>query len=469
MKNHLPFFGCNSHKLDDNCKSHSFQSKHKLIHTAYYLKYFYTRRKFNHTVGELFGLCLFLKIFRDFKPFKKWENNVLKKFKQQILLQTRSDGSSIEQSINYHRFVLEFFILFLLIYPKILNREERDRIETMMEYLSYFIKPNSNLPLFGDIDDGKIFLLTDHLEKSYFDLINIGSILFNNGMFKYISSTISPLSILLLGKEGVERFNKLEIKKPHLFRSFIDAGHFIIRNDWTIESNYLFVDYGRFGALNAGHSHSNITNFILSYKGNDIIIDSGSYNYNISLEERNYFRSSKAHNIIMINSKNQAKIKSRFSWANKPKIKREMESSDSNIKLICYHNGYEKIIIKREIVTNINVDHLIIKDHVLFNETIDEENLNFIDLSYHFDKNVNLKLENDEININNLLLMSISSKNMFELNVQNSNYSPKYGFKLDNKVLNIHLKKPFITNQIVQINTEINPINGNQFNNSGEA
>ncbi|MFX1320919.1 MAG: alginate lyase family protein [Promethearchaeota archaeon] len=426
---------------------------------VYYLKYFYTRRGLNHTIGELFGLYLFSKVFRSLKPTQKWEKKYLRKFKKQIILQTRPDGTNIEQSVNYHRFVLEFFSLFYILDPNSLKREERDLIGKMYDYLLYIIRPNGTFPLIGDFDDGKVLLLTTYKESSFIDLINLGSIIFQREDLNFISKRIFPSSILLLGPKGYEIHNKLnKIIPNNTYKYFKNSGYIVIRNNWSEESNYLFVDFGVFGAKSSGHTHSSITNFIYSYKGKDIINDSGTYSYNKSWKERNLFRSSKAHNILVVNNQNQAKIKSWFSWEDKPKLDRSI-TINQGIDLTCRHNGYKRFFVERKILTTQTLIPLILKDKVIPLKNLDKSRMYRINLYLHFDKNAEIKLENNIITINKELEIEVLSEDISKVTLEKFYYSPNYGIKEECWILNVHLDKKFNNNKLTEITTLIHRIN----------
>ena len=451
------FFFKESKEINDK---HFFSKIFKvLFQHAYYLRYFYAKRSLNHTVGDLFGVYLFSKIFEEIKLLKKWEKKFFKKLKKQIILQIRSDGVDIEQSVNYHKFVLEFFSLFVILNPKLIDESEGVLIEKMFDYLLHSIKPDSLFPLIGDVDDGKVLFLTNITDNKFFDLLNVGCILFRKKELKFITKKISPISILLFGEKGIETFNELESIEPNKkFEYFDRSGYFIIRNNWTENATYLFVDYGRFGALGAAHSHSDITNIIFSYNGKNIFIDSGNYSYNRSWKERKYFRSSKAHNILSINNKNQAQSIGWFSWEKKPKIKRKVNLKDSVIELSCLHNGYQGFLVKRQIITNRNLDELIIEDTVFQSSNKFDEKPSDIDLYFHFDKDINLKVEKNSLQIDNELLFTVKSNQQFSMNIQKSFYSPAYGQKYENNALVIHLRHSFKKNDKIQIISKINPI-----------
>ncbi|MHA1292380.1 MAG: alginate lyase family protein [Promethearchaeota archaeon] len=430
-----------------------------MFNHAYYLRYFYSRRAFNHTVGELFGLYLFSRIFNKLKPIQKWEQWAFKKFKLQIILQTREDGTNIEQSINYHRFVLEFFLLFLILNPD-LNVNEKKKINKMYDYILGSIKPNNSYPLIGDSDDATILPLNYNNSNLFDSLINLGAIIFKREDLKYISRRLSPTTILLSGLKGKDVFNFLEIKEPNekicLFKK---AGFFIIRNNWSEKANYLFIDYGRYGPQYAAHTHSSFTNFVFSYKGMDIIVDSGTYTYNKNLKERDYFRSSRAHNIVVINQQNQALKLPWFGWKNKPKVLRELNFNKDVLKFSGFHDGYKGFLVKRTIMTNEAVNFVRITD-IIYNKSNDSKTkLQEINLYFHFQKDLNVKIEKNSVIIENILVIKINSQKENNLFLKNCYISPKYGYKFKNNMLNVRIINPFQNANKIKITTEINPMN----------
>ncbi|MHA1757255.1 MAG: alginate lyase family protein [Promethearchaeota archaeon] len=427
---------------------------------AFYLRFFYQRRSFNHTVGEVFGIYLFCKFFNHLKRINKWEKKFFKIFKKQIILQTRRDGSNIEQSVHYHKFILEFFVLFLVINPNSLNRRENKEIKKMFKYLLYLIKPNGELPQIGDSDDGRALPLTQLEEKGYLDLFNIGCILFKDGCLKFFANKLFILSILLFGVISKEIFNKIKVQIPPLkLIYFSKAGHFIIRNNWSNNANYLFVDIGKFGGQNASHSHSSITNFIFSYKGKDIIVDAGTYSYNIDRKIRNYFRSSKAHNILSINNKNQALMIPYFGWRNKPQVKKIIKFRKNYLKIKCVHNGYKQFLVFREWFINKKLNKIIIIDSIIQRQSNCKMfNLN-IDLHFHFRPDLSIKVIDKKVILDDLLEMSFISKEKMTIKLNPSFYSPRYGHKLKNKMLNVHFEKNTKDKIITRIITIIKTFN----------
>jgi len=431
-----------------------------MLHHALYLKFYYIKNSFNHTIGDMFGVYLFSKIFEEIPLFKKWERKFFIKLCKQISLQTRTDGTNIEQSVNYHRFVLEFFSLFLLINQNQLKRDDRKLIESMFDYLKVIIKPDHTFPCVGDTDDGKVLLLTFFKENSFLDLINLGCILFQKGTLKEVSKHISPISILLFGKDCFKSFFQIKTaESSRRLEYFKDAGYIVIRNGWTPTSNYLFVDFGRPGPRTAPHWHSSITNFIFSYKGKNIFIDSGTYTYNKSWEERNYFRSSKAHNVLTINNNNQAIASDWFSWEYLPKLKRLIKLNGEEIYLSCLHDGYRGFITKREFFTNKDLNYIKITDTIYDSNGNSLKTPLEVDIYYHFGEAVNIEIKEKELLVDQELKIIISSQSDYDMKIQKSCFSPFYGDLRENLVLKISSKHKRSNIKSIQFEVEIKPLN----------
>ena len=454
------YFFRDSKEINNN---HFFSKIFKvLFQHAYYLRFFYTKRSFNHTIGELFGGYLFSHIFNDYKNIKNWEQILFKQLKKQIFLQIRPDGFNIEQSVNYHRFVLEFFMIFLLLNKDLVDSPEGILINKMIINLSDIVKPNGKLPLVGDVDSGKVLLLTGYNDKSHLDLINLGSILFKYSDSKHINKENSPISLLLMGPEEVKSMDSLEFDDPKKKVIYYEnSGYILLRNGWGAKSSYLFVDLGNFGPQNAPHSHSGISNIILSYNGKDILIDSGTKSYNRSMKERNYFRSSIAHNVISIDNKNQAKPLGWFTWTQKPKTSRKVMENNDLIQVLCNHDGYSGFLVQRLILASKNLKSIIVKDKIQPESGKNNDKKHKIELNYHFSKGTLLNLdlkEKNRILINNEIMLNISSDSNFKYELDSAEIAPKYGETHQISVLKIQACENFSSKNSVSITTEFRVI-----------
>lgn len=89
------------------------------------------------------------------------------------------------------------------------------------------------------------------------------------------------------------------------------------------ERAHLFVDVDDIGLRGrVGHGHNDVLSFELWADGSLLIVDSGCYGYSFDVAARNEFRSTKAHNTLLIDGKELAEFPS--IW----KVKKEARGPD---------------------------------------------------------------------------------------------------------------------------------------------
>jgi hypothetical protein len=237
-------------------------------HLANNLSFYYSPN--NHLVGEAVALHALGVYFSGLPRARRWEQLGARVVREQMDRQVRSDGSSFEQSTYYQAYLLDMFSLHAVLAgrpgPQLLAKLER-----MADYVDAVSGPSRILPLLGDDDGGTL-----------------------------------PLG----GMERPASTGKWES------RLFPDAGIAIMNHGTT----HAIVDAGPFGALHAGHSHSDTLSIILRSGGDEILIDPGTYTYTAEPEWRDWFRSSAAHNTIRIDGLDQAVMAGPFRWTSPPAV-----------------------------------------------------------------------------------------------------------------------------------------------------
>lgn len=154
---------------------------------------------------------------------------------------------------------------------------EKD-LEKMIEVFVYLSQPNLVLPLLNDCYQCYV---------SVPRAIAVISRFFNREDFQYIATA---------RKEG---------KPPeHKSYAFPYAGYYIMRDSWDEDAQYLVFDGGYYGD---SHQHEDKLSFVLYAGGRTLIIDPGIYQYYRD-EFLTYFRSSRGHNSVMVDSKGQARF-----------------------------------------------------------------------------------------------------------------------------------------------------------------
>jgi hypothetical protein len=435
-----------------------------LLLQVMYIKNKINKKNYNHLIGESYVVFFFFSFFRNINFFSKIYQKYAKLLVRQIARQTQSDGVNIEQSTYYHRLVLEIFSLFYIVDHSIFSHNQIELIKKKFVFLKYLIQPDSTIPIIGDSDDSHFippaFFLGGNINMS---LLELGDFLFNHLNLYREQTSGTPMLILLLKEDLNQKSRKipkggdLRQEKDKNIKYFNSSGYLIGKSDWKKESNYIFFDMGQFGPPRSGHDHSDISNIIYCFKGNPILIDSGTYMYNIDSETRNKFRSSRAHNIVSINDKNQAHIVSRWRWTNLPKIRRMYIEKEDSFHAIVQHNGYGDFLVSRKISSDKNLDWIKITESVKPTKNISET---ISVMSYfHFPNNLELKMFDTYIVINSTLKLElIKSKGSFKLIKSKFPCSNYYGIKELSHIIEFKTEYRFSNNPLY-IEFLISPLN----------
>jgi hypothetical protein len=79
-----------------------------------------------------------------------------------------------------------------------------------------------------------------------------------------------------------------------------DSNYLMMRTGWQPQDKYLLLDCAPWGG---GHSHQDRLQ-VIAYAGRPLLVDPGMYSYDQPLS-RSYLRKSEAHNVVMIDGKEQ--------------------------------------------------------------------------------------------------------------------------------------------------------------------
>ena len=248
----------------------------------------YSKRRANHFLSDLTGLFTLGLFFRDTSSGRRWIKFSQAHLEREIRRQVLKDGVHFECSVGYHRLCLEMFIWCHSIGQKTgfpFSDEYSRRLIKMSSFVESYIRPDGNVPLFGDNDDGR--LLTSGLlqinDHSYLRLGDAGKA----GVDRY----------LLMGSTGNEMGAG---EKASAFR---EGGFYFLRD----QDVYLAVRAGRMAHLGA-HAHCDQLSFELCLRGEPVFVDRGTFVYTADPVERNAYRGSRAHNVLAINNAEQNRM-----------------------------------------------------------------------------------------------------------------------------------------------------------------
>ena len=283
----------------------------------------------NHLVGEAAGVFIASSYFAGFKSADAWTKESRAILMREIARQALDDGGHCELAMGYHMFVLEFFLLAGLAARSTdcdFSREYWERLERMFEFLAAFTAGGEQTPMFGDCDDGYVLDLGGDGDRAR-SLLAIGATVFERSDFKAVSGDSGEPVYWLLGDAGYKAFAKIDAAgasgsiESH---AFSDSGYYLLQSGERGGLNSISVTFDcgdvGFGAL-AAHAHADALSFTLRVCGTDVFVDPGTYDYFTYPRWRDYFRSTQAHNTIVVDGVDQSEMLGPFLWGRRARAR----------------------------------------------------------------------------------------------------------------------------------------------------
>jgi hypothetical protein len=198
--------------------------------------------------------------------------------------------------------------------------------------------------LYGDDDGGRLLTLHHRDSSDFRDTLQIGAALCGNGVWKWAAGPAGPEVLWLLGPEGLEAYDRLAPAEPDsVVKRFPSSGFVVLRDGWNERSSYVFVDAAAHGAMNYVHAHADALSFEYASHGVTWIVDPGTYTYTKDPALRDQFRTSAAHNTVVVEGQSQSQSGGPFSWAYVADTAlEELTATAEAVTCRGAHNGYER-------------------------------------------------------------------------------------------------------------------------------
>ncbi|UCF32769.1 MAG: alginate lyase family protein [Phycisphaerales bacterium] len=343
----------------------------------------------NHLVGEAAGVFIGSSYFPQLKGSERWRNESQAILEREILNQTYSDGGTREQAFGYHLFVLQFFVLSGLM-ARSTGRDFGEaywrRLEQMFEFIA-LLTDGGPLPMVGDCDDGYVLDLggRDDIVRSY---MTVGAILFDRADFKARASGFSEPAFWLFGPAGRERYERIGVDdvpaaiQPH---AFPESGYYLLQRGHPDSADRISVvfdcgDLG-FGSI-AAHGHADALSVTLRAFGSDVLVDPGTYDYFTYEPWRMYFRSTRAHNTVVIDEQDQSEMLGLFLWGKRARSRcTRWRSSVRGGEVVGEHDGYRRlsdpVVHRRRVAMDEDGPLIVVEDEIV------AEGRHTIELNWH--------------------------------------------------------------------------------------
>jgi hypothetical protein len=318
----------------------------------------------NHLIGELAGLYVGAVCFPWWKQCETWRNFAAGLLEREVQLQFSNEGVNREQAISYQLFTLEMLLIVLLVgrnNGRAFSDKFHERIRAALDYLASLATPSGDLPWFGDSDDARGFVVSQH-ENAFQVVMQLGGLFFNEPRFIQFAPQVTSAALALMPRE-CEKLSTLAtaasaVTKTQLLR---DGGIAIVQqDDWK-----LVMDVGPLGYTSiAAHGHADALSLTLAAGDKYILVDSGTYAYHSHPEWRAYFRGTAAHNTARVDGFDQSTAAGRFLWTSKANVKvMEFVDSGDMVRIQAQHDGYLRLsdpVLHQRTTTFNKASHVIV-------------------------------------------------------------------------------------------------------------
>jgi heparinase II/III-like protein len=271
----------------------------------------------NHYLSDVVGLYC-LSMFLDGEGMLARRREYRQRIEAEMAQQVYEDGGDYEASMGYQVLVTQLFTTALL-----LMRTERsapatpafvERLRMMFRFLNTVASTCGELPQVGDCDDGRTELLADDLRQMVLcpvaernslrvpHLLGLGQRLFDEG--------VGP------GDDaawyGLTDTARIPYSQPQInpgsapsIKVLTKSGIGVLRHE-SADLLFFAIPNGIFGR--GSHTHNDKLSFVLRVGGREVLCDSGTGCYTRDIATRNRFRSTAAHNTLLIDGTEQNRI-----------------------------------------------------------------------------------------------------------------------------------------------------------------
>jgi hypothetical protein len=338
------YFYKNAESLTEDVFQKIIRSIYAQLHHVYHNIHFSRKAvRNNHAITETLTLYLVSMLFPQFPHSSEWKKKGKDWFEKEIDYQIYEDGTFLQFSMNYHRVVVQ--LLTWAIKLADLNNETFHPVvyERACKSLNFLYQcqedSNGYLPNYGSNDGALFFKLSGNDYRDYRPQLNALHILLTGkSLYNELHEDIS-----WYGEKTKWTFEP--VKKQLGISVFELGGYYLIRENGTLT----FIRCGKYFDRPA---HADNLHIDIWYKGENILLDGGTYKYNTDADILKYFMGTRSHNTVMLDDQDQMLKGSRFVWyywsqAMDAQLEEQDNCFEFRGKVSCFRHLSGKIIHER--------------------------------------------------------------------------------------------------------------------------
>ena len=246
-------------------------------------------QKNNHGINEALGLWLLGSLFPFMPRAAQWQRDGRKLLESEALRQIYDDGSYVQQSVNYHRLILQSYAVALSLDEKCgqpFSVQLKERYAKAANWLWQITDAESGAaPNYGS-NDGALLLRLD-------------SAGFNDNRPTLLAEN-TELALWL------DEDNVAPMLPQHNLTANI-GGYYTIRgvDTWA---------FTRCGVYRDRPAQADMLHADIWWRGHNLLADPGTYSYNSPAPWTNGLAATKAHNTLTVDGLDQMERGPRFTW-----------------------------------------------------------------------------------------------------------------------------------------------------------
>jgi len=305
----------------------------------------------NHYLANIVGLFC-LAVFLEGPGMEERRAHYASKIEQEMLREVYEDGGNYEASTGYHVLVTQLFTsAFLLMRSDGISPDPRfvDRLRAMYRWMGALADSAGKLPQVGDCDDGRVELLFDDLDQMEHLPVEARNSLQVASLLRLgVALLTDPLSSA--GEDGLwygvgAKADAMEdsARAQSASTSLFPHSGIAVGRRGLAEALFFAVPNGIGGM--GGHTHNDKLSIVLRLDNDELLCDSGTCFYTREAEVRNRFRSTAAHNTVIVDGQEQNSIPMRpnalFCLGNEAEVSPiEFSQENGDLRLRAAHFGY---------------------------------------------------------------------------------------------------------------------------------
>lgn len=292
----------------------------------------------NHLLKNLKALIFFNLAVTDMKATLDF-NEAIRLLQAECAEQVLPDGGHFERAPGYHVDVLADLIDIGLIVKRnksVVYSWLDDSIRRMLEWLKQIIMPGDTLPVIKDTSGSGL------PGVHCLDILATGALYLQDPTFK-LTSNLGQHAQLRFDKTEHERFGQWPLSKKQSRSVMLDSSGFAVMRQNQGQDG-LVMDIGKpCPDYLPAHAHADMLSYELYIADRPVVVDSGVFEYTPG-KWRDYYRSTRAHNTVALQGRNQTEVYGSFRVARRARPLKPGWSLGEGVQWVrAGHDGYHRL------------------------------------------------------------------------------------------------------------------------------